>query len=38
MQDSIYYVSGESLDTIDKLPKLQIFKKKNMLLQASVNR
>ena len=29
-QDSIYYVSGESLETIDKLPNLQIFKKKNI--------
>lgn len=29
-QDSIYYVSGESLDIMEKLPNLQIFKKKNV--------
>merc|ERR1712050_169796 len=29
-QDSIYYVSGESLDIMEKLPNLQIFKKKNI--------
>merc|ERR1711865_1107470 len=29
-QDSIYYLSGESLDTINKLPNLQIFRKKNI--------
>jgi heat shock protein beta len=29
-QESIYYVSGESLETISKLPNLQIFKKKNV--------
>merc|ERR1711975_13207 len=29
-QESIYYVSGESLDIIEKLPNLQIFKKKNI--------
>jgi heat shock protein beta len=29
-QESIYYVSGESLETIDKLPNLQVFKKKNI--------
>merc|ERR1719157_164125 len=29
-QDSIYYVSGESLEVIEKLPNLQIFKKKGI--------
>merc|ERR1712032_716382 len=29
-QDSIYYVSGESLDVMEKLPNLQIFRKKNI--------
>lgn len=29
-QDSIYYVSGESLDIIEKLPNLQIFRKKDI--------
>ncbi|CAD7963526.1 unnamed protein product [Amoebophrya sp. A25] len=29
-QDSIYYVSGESMETLVKLPNLQIFKKKNI--------
>merc|ERR1712087_858437 len=29
-QDSIYYISGESLDVMEKLPNLQIFKKKNI--------
>jgi heat shock protein beta len=29
-QESIYYVSGESLEIIEKLPNLQIFKKKNI--------
>lgn len=29
-QESIYYVSGESLDVIEKLPNLQIFKKKDI--------
>merc|ERR1711966_246498 len=29
-QESIYYVSGESLDTINKLPNLQVFRKKNI--------
>merc|ERR1711998_72864 len=29
-QESIYYVSGESMDIISKLPNLQIFKKKNI--------
>merc|ERR1712113_1324888 len=29
-QDSIYYVSGESLDVMSKLPNLQIFRKKNI--------
>jgi len=29
-QDSIYYVSGESLEVMEKLPNLQIFKKKNV--------
>merc|ERR1712032_1560694 len=29
-QDQIYYVSGESIDVITKLPNLQIFKKKNI--------
>jgi len=29
-QDQIYYVSGESKEVIDKLPNLQIFKKKNI--------
>merc|ERR1711948_135576 len=28
-QDQIYYVSGESIDVITKLPNLQIFKKKD---------
>merc|ERR1712151_898902 len=29
-QDSIYYVSGESLEIMEKLPNLQIFKKKDI--------
>merc|ERR1712087_605275 len=29
-QDSIYYVSGESLEVMEKLPNLQIFRKKNI--------
>merc|ERR1712227_97339 len=29
-QESIYYMSGESLDTMKKLPSLQIFKKKDL--------
>ena len=29
-QESIYYVSGESMEIIEKLPNLQIFKKKNI--------
>jgi len=29
-QESIYYVSGESLEIIEKLPNLQIFKKKDI--------
>ena len=29
-QDSIYYVSGESLEVMEKLPNLQIFKKKDI--------
>merc|ERR1712194_794246 len=29
-QDSIYYISGESEEVINKLPNLQIFKKKNI--------
>merc|ERR1712164_132524 len=29
-QDSIYYVSGESRDTMEKLPNMQMFKKKNI--------
>merc|ERR1712196_312997 len=29
-QESIYYVSGESLDIIEKLPNLQMFKKKDI--------
>merc|ERR1712196_653317 len=29
-QESIYYVSGESLEILDKLPNLQIFKKKDI--------
>jgi heat shock protein 90kDa beta len=29
-QDSIYYVSGDSVDVIEKLPNLQIFKKKDI--------
>merc|ERR1712190_6322 len=29
-QDQIYYLSGESLDVMDKLLNLQIFKKKNI--------
>merc|ERR1711988_1669915 len=29
-QESIYYVSGESLEIIEKLPNLQIFRKKNI--------
>merc|ERR1711918_55967 len=29
-QESIYYVSGESLEVIEKLPNLQIFKKKDI--------
>merc|ERR1711907_372196 len=28
-QDSIYYVSGESLEVMEKLPNLQIFRKKD---------
>jgi heat shock protein beta len=29
-QESIYYVSGESMEIIEKLPNLQIFRKKNI--------
>lgn len=29
-QDSIYYVSGESIEVIEKLPNLQMFRKKNI--------
>merc|ERR1712176_1261657 len=29
-QDSIYYVSGESKEVLEKLPNLQIFKKKDI--------
>merc|ERR1711868_221749 len=29
-QESIYYMSGESLDVMNKLPALQIFKKKDL--------
>merc|ERR1712188_97157 len=29
-QESIYYMSGESLDTMDKAPAMQIFKKKDL--------
>merc|ERR1719313_976967 len=29
-QESIYYMSGDSLDTMSKLPSLQIFKKKDL--------
>merc|ERR1712054_380893 len=29
-QESIYYMSGESLDTMKKAPSLQIFKKKDI--------
>merc|ERR1719310_1647252 len=29
-QDSIYYVSGESRETMEKLPNMQMFKKKNI--------
>merc|ERR1719424_2354496 len=29
-QESIYYMSGESLETMKKLPSLQIFKKKDI--------
>merc|ERR1712046_227206 len=29
-QESIYYMSGESIDTMKKLPSLQIFKKKDL--------
>merc|ERR1712238_323760 len=29
-QESIYYMSGEAMDTLLKLPNLQIFKKKNI--------
>merc|ERR1712091_634331 len=29
-QESIYYMSGDSLDTMNKLPSLQIFKKKDL--------
>merc|ERR1712070_1125720 len=29
-QESIYYMSGDSLDTMKKLPALQIFKKKDL--------
>merc|ERR1719453_2269819 len=29
-QDSIYYVSGESLEVMEKLPNLQIFRKKDI--------
>merc|ERR1711907_700539 len=29
-QESIYYMSGDSLDTMKKLPSLQIFKKKDL--------
>merc|ERR1712091_254286 len=29
-QESIYYMSGDSLDTMKKLPSLQVFKKKDL--------
>merc|ERR1711959_398928 len=29
-QESIYYMSGDSLDTMSKLPALQVFKKKDL--------
>merc|ERR1712025_297064 len=29
-QESIYYMSGDSLDTMSKLPSLQVFKKKDL--------
>merc|ERR1712159_752454 len=29
-QDSIYYVSGESRETMEKLPNMQMFRKKNI--------
>merc|ERR1712167_453753 len=29
-QESIYYMSGESMETMEKLPNLQIFRKKNI--------
>merc|ERR1712167_253370 len=29
-QESIYYMSGESMDTMKKAPSLQIFKKKDL--------
>merc|ERR1711881_257661 len=29
-QESIYYMSGESLDIMDKAPAMQIFKKKDL--------
>merc|ERR1712194_441343 len=29
-QENIYYISGESMETLQKLPNLQIFKKKNI--------
>merc|ERR1712048_1429691 len=29
-QESIYYMSGESMETMNKLPSLQIFKKKDL--------
>merc|ERR1712023_522495 len=29
-QDAIYYASGEAYEIMDKLPALQIFKKKNL--------
>merc|ERR1712066_1038123 len=29
-QESIYYMSGDSIETMNKLPSLQIFKKKDL--------
>merc|ERR1711981_1477444 len=29
-QESIYYMSGDSLETMNKLPALQVFKKKDL--------
>jgi len=35
-QESIYYMSGESLDVMQKAPALQIFKKKDIEVLTSL--